>query len=288
MTEAMLPEIMADTERSDTFVRFSIKMERRQAECPKHGTYEQFGRVLAGEMRWSACPACEAEREAQERANRQRDARRDAAMVNMEGLFSSSGVPVRYKDASFESYTLFPVGHQWHDLQSDAWRACKDYAANFKTVLTVGGNLILRGNSGTGKTHLSCAIVNEVIRQGYSAQFTDTSSIVRAIKAGLSYSANQKADQIIDKLVQVDLLVVDEFEEFHGDEARHHLMDVVNARYAARKPMVVITNLTPDELTKLVAARTVDRLRENGYALSFQWESYRKKVMSMPAWRRSA
>lgn len=289
MTKAMLPEITAATAPSEgTFHRLSMHLERRMDTCPKHGAFESAGAVLGGQIRWSICPVCRQEREESELKSRQQNTRKEASMESMERLFSSCGVPARYHGASFETYTLFPANHQWHALQSEALKTCQDYTKNFSAVLKHGGNLILRGNSGTGKTHLACSIVAGVIRQGYSAQFTSTSAIVRAVKSGQSYSAEMKSDEVINRLSMVDLLVIDEFEEFVGEEARHILIDVVNARYSAKKPLIVITNLTADELTKLVAARTVDRLRENGFALSFPWESFRQKVTTLPVWRNSS
>ncbi|MGC8384980.1 ATP-binding protein [Pseudomonas aeruginosa] len=76
-----------------------------------------------------------------------------------------------------------------------------------------------------------------------------------------------------------DLLILDEVGVQYGKEAELvTLFDVMNARYSACKPSIVLSNLTLEEIEVFLGQRVMDRLRENGgRAVSFNWESERAK-----------
>jgi DNA replication protein DnaC len=51
--------------------------------------------------------------------------------------------------------------------------------------------------------------------------------------------------------------------------------EVINGRYQAMLPTVVISNLSRNELIEVIGGRSFDRLRENGGFATFDWESHR-------------
>jgi DNA replication protein DnaC len=54
------------------------------------------------------------------------------------------------------------------------------------------------------------------------------------------------------------------------------LTEIINRRYNAEKPVVVITNQAFDTLARFVGDRVADRLHENAYVCAFSWPSFRR------------
>lgn len=83
--------------------------------------------------------------------------------------------------------------------------------------------------------------------------------------------------EVIERFSLPDILIIDEVGHQHGtDFERMILFEVINARYEECRPVILITNLTLDELKQYLDSRAEDRLREGGgRAVVFDWESYR-------------
>ena len=79
--------------------------------------------------------------------------------------------------------------------------------------------------------------------------------------------------------MKVDLLIIDEVGAQAGtDSERGHLLEVIDLRYQAELPTIVISNCGRDGLTHSLGERAVDRLRDHGGLLCvFDWPRYRKK-----------
>ena len=55
------------------------------------------------------------------------------------------------------------------------------------------------------------------------------------------------------------------------------LFDILNERYGAQRPTILIGNLTGQELTEYLGERVMDRLLERGGVLvPFTWGTYRR------------
>lgn len=76
-----------------------------------------------------------------------------------------------------------------------------------------------------------------------------------------------------------DLLIVDEIgRQFGTDTERMILFEIINERYEQRKPIIAITNLDGPNLSEFVGAAALDRLKENGEAVCFDWRSMRSEI----------
>lgn len=256
----------------------------RDRLCAKHGPYQEKVIALSGRTITQSCPKCLLEQEAHETARRRDDSVRAAKQTRAESLFQQSGVPERYREASFDTYQLY-ADKEASARQRLALNVCRKFALNFAAVQKHGGNLLLQGNSGTGKTHLACAISNHLVQQGYSSMFVTAAAITHRIASARGYSSKADPEEIYRELASLDLLVIDEIEEFDGVDAKVTLIRVVNERYAADRPTVVLTNLELHELLERLSVKTVDRLSEGGQLVVFNWDSYRKMAgAGTPRW----
>lgn len=199
------------------------------------------------------------------------------AQRRLDQSLGRAGIPRRFLGRTFD-------GYQTHtDAQRHALTLCRAYAERFATVREAGHGLILSGNPGTGKTHLACAILAAVIRQGHSGLFITISEALRLIRATYSPRAARTETEAFDMLIAPDLLVCDEVGIAIGDAVKRQalLFDVLNSRYAEQRPTVLIGNLDANGMRDYLGERIMDRLLESGSALvPFTWGSFRTQNRS--------
>jgi DNA replication protein DnaC len=122
--------------------------------------------------------------------------------------------------------------------------------------------LLLWGGVGTGKSFFAGCIANALIDQGVPVLMTNFARILNTLTGMYSQDRNH----FIDSLNQYSLLILDDLGVERGSEfALEQVFHVIDSRYRSKKPMIVTTNLTLDELkhpTDLARARIYDRVLE--------------------------
>lgn len=138
--------------------------------------------------------------------------------------------------------------------------------------------LILLGKPGTGKNHIASGIIHEVIGKNKTALMTTAMKIVRAIKD--SWRNNDvNEEEIINSYTKPHLLVIDEIGvQFGSDTEKLYISEIINDRYEAMRPTIIIGNMTLEEVNLQVGERVIDRFREGGKVVIFDWLSYRKEA----------
>ena len=147
-------------------------------------------------------------------------------------------------------------------------KACQEYAAD------PAGWLVLTGNVGSGKTHLCCAIVNDVLRRGCGAHFNSVAAMLDLLRGSYQFGS---FDEWFSRLQQIEVLVLDDLGVERGtDWAKEKLFELIDYRYINRLPLVVTTNLSlTDERIDL---RLRSRLREGSHVRQ-GWS----RVLPLPA-----
>ncbi|MFK3971163.1 ATP-binding protein [Pseudomonas sp. NPDC087358] len=249
-----------------------LKSERRT--CPVHGDYTDhltgLGRSRAAS--WKGCSHCSEDKRAEDTRIEQQAMLRDNVRRSIEGRVGRACIPRRFADRSLEGYRTGGEG------QARALNICSDYAVNFPAHARMGRSLMLLGTVGTGKTHLAAAIGNYIMRQfGLAALYVTASSVVRHVKATFSNDSSHTEVQAYKLFEAPDLLILDEVGVQNVTEFERTVMfEVINSRYEAMKPTIVVSNRSKEELPTFMGDRVVDRLRENGGKLVlFTWESAR-------------
>lgn len=140
---------------------------------------------------------------------------------------------------------------------------------------------IFCGTTGTGKTHLACAVVAMALRAGKVSRYLTASDIARSVRSSYARGAEFTEEVILSKLVNVPFLVIDEVGVGLGslhETAMIH--DTITKRYEAMAPTLLISNLGQKDMAAYLGERIMDRFREdNAQLLVFDWESERKEIM---------
>lgn len=232
-------------------------------ECPTHGPWlrsvfnqqqKQWYPVLP-----IGCPEC----------------RREAQLRR---LMDRAAIPPRFAHCTFDT---FKVESQ---EQQTAMAVCKQYAADFRQLHSQGTCLVLRGSIGTGKNHLACAIARQVNEQGYTCLLLTVAEIIQRVRATWDRQTEETQAEITSRFGDVDLLILDEVGRQYGSESEKIILfQVIDTRYRAMRPTIVLSNLSPGEISDYLGGAAYDRLRENGGKLvNFDWASYRGRILSSP------
>ena len=137
--------------------------------------------------------------------------------------------------------------------------------------------LLLWGLPGTGKTFAAACIANALCERGTDARMTTLGRVMNALP---SMSVQNKL-YYLDELKNCDLLILDDFGmERQTDYAQEQVFSIIDGRYLSRKPMIVTTNLRPQDMTQakeLMERRIIDRILEVCVPLCFDGPSLRQR-----------
>lgn len=132
---------------------------------------------------------------------------------------------------------------------------CKQFAKDFPNC---NRSLLFIGDAGLGKTHLSLALVREILSKGYGVVYGSAQNLFGAAeKEHFSYSGETSIE---DSLLNCDLLVIDDLgTEFYSSFTASLFYNIINSRLLSGKPTIINTNLSFDELEKRYTPRIASR-----------------------------
>lgn len=151
-----------------------------------------------------------------------------------------------------------------------------EYVAHWEEMKAKSLGLLLWGDVGTGKSFIAGCIANALLEQGIPVLMTNFSGILNTLTGMYSDDRNQ----FIDSFKKYSLLIIDDLGiERNSEFALEQVFHVIDSRYRSKKPMIVTTNLTLDELKHpqdLVHSRIYDRIIENCIPLKINNQNIRK------------
>ena len=176
----------------------------------------------------------------------------DAQMPQRLEQFSNIGPLARL---TFDN--LIPQGrHPDEDSQRlfhAAYKMAKQYAVEPR------GWFVLKGNSGSGKTHLASAIANHCIGQRIRTFFMVVPDLLDHLRATFGPNSEVTYDELFEQVRNVPLLILDDFgAQSSSPWAAEKLFQVLNHRFNAQLPTVITTNVPLDRLDESLQSRLTD------------------------------
>lgn len=164
--------------------------------------------------------------------------------------------------SSFESFRIdaYPdeidkeFGVSKREIMKQNLADCVKFAEEFNGR---GYGLFMMGGTGLGKTHLSLAIANAVIKRGFSVIYGSVPELLRKLQKEQFSRGEKSGDDTMMLLTDCDLLILDDLGAENSSEYTASLLyEIINARQSRSLPMTINTNL--DE--KGLKQRYQDRL----------------------------
>jgi len=207
---------------------------------------------------------CRAEKQRQQELRDQRE----KEMQAIEALKKQSLMDERLRSATFD---------QFQKTESNAWnlKLCLRYAEHFDEMLEKNQGLLFYGGVGTGKTFAAACIANHLLNLRVPVVMT---SFVKLLDTMKGFQSDDEA--MITKLNRAKLLIIDDLgAERSTDTALEKVYNIVDSRYRAKRPVILTTNLSLDEMKETLDiryTRIYDRIFEMCYPMQFKGKSWRK------------
>lgn len=118
-------------------------------------------------------------------------------------------------------------------------------------------NIVLSGPTGTGKTYCANLIQHELKQNGFSVHLVSTFNLVKRMK---NYLYGQDFS-VTEDFFNSDLLIIDDLgAEPSIKDSDEMIYTVINDRYSNRKPFIVTTNLSKDQVQTRYGDRIFGRI----------------------------
>ncbi len=187
-------------------------------------------------------------------------------------LTKELSVLLRSGDESFERFdlSLYPdtpeqeSGVSARSAMRIVFSACRGFADSFPDVPANLRNLLLRGDSGLGKTYLSACIARSVAERGYSVCYDTASAALEAFEKQKFSRIPEEAEAAAlraERMLSCDLMILDDLgTEMATPAAASALYTLINTRLTRSLHTVISTNCSDDELRRRYSPQICSRL----------------------------
>lgn len=191
-------------------------------------------------------------------------------------LYDKSNIPSRYKNASLELKTDHDTGNSLELNIPDIKRYLSDFDATSKR------GFYFQGKTGSGKTHVACAILNNLIlTRGIEGRYCHVSQdLFNPIKDSYEGIVGLRtARQIENEYQEVPILVIDDL-GVQKDTlwALEILYNLIDTRYSKEKVTIITSNKPMEYWEGVFENRIHSRLVEMCEQKFFESPDYRKYI----------
>jgi DNA replication protein DnaC len=193
---------------------------------------------------------------------------------------------VRSREASRRERALqqagFPAYKRFEEIKPDMLPSDgREYFERIQNLdfIRENRNVILIGNSGTGKTHLAIAAGITACENGYSVRFRSAAGLINDLKEAKNEIRLSKFEKAFRK---TDLVIIDELGYISFDEEGAELLFQFLALRYEHKSTIITTNLTFSDWVKVfhdraITAAILDRITHHAMILNMSGQSFRQR-----------
>ena len=261
----------------------NAQLRTSEEVCEKHGINLIY---LANAPDKATCFACTKEavdkqtQQMSEQASQEHYKRTTHAWLTKHSVFLDDTL----KRATFDTFQATDTETE-HNKQLALAIARRYYkGANNNTILT--------GKAGTGKSHLSMAmlqVVNEHSKPYRKCLFVSLDELMRRIKDSFNNKQSYYTEQrMIDLLTEADLLVLDDLgaetgavttERTATDFTTRTLYAIINGRM--NKPTIITTNLNSKDMAKMYDSKLISRMFRGaeGHVIKFEKTNDKRRTI---------
>lgn len=183
----------------------------------------------------------------------------------------------RYKIDRLLADANLPERHK--DRKLGELKQNSEWAKSFSTlsgVVEAGAIAILLGKRGNGKTQAAVEALKRTCEELRAARYIHARMLYNEI---LDKADNGRRTEAVNYFTKPHLLVIDELQDsYETISAAKDITLLIDIRYGACKPTILIANLTVEGVSKALGPSVIDRARESGGVVEFKGESFRAGV----------
>jgi DNA replication protein DnaC len=197
-------------------------------------------------------------------------------------LLAEARIPKRYEKCSLQNYYPSDSKLTQQNAFKYAWTLAREYPV-------VERGLLFTGPVGVGKTHLSVAIIRELIeKKTVTCLFYQFGALLKEIQNSYNPISQTSELKVLEPVFDAEVLVLDELGASKPtDWVRDTMMQIINTRYNDKKLTIFTTNYLDvrrsdkdETLEDRIGTRLRSRLYEMCKAISIEGEDYRRKFDS--------
>lgn len=185
------------------------------------------------------------------------------------------------KISTFDDFSLeyYKDSKENYSLMSRNFEFCKNYAESFDLS---SYSIMMMGETGLGKTHLSLAIAGEILKKGYGVVYGSVQNLFSSVEKehfGRSADSDGTTENM---LLECDLLILDDLgAEFTTNFTIATFNNIINTRLLTSKPTIISTNLSLSELQNRYSERITSRIIGEYNILTFGGRDIRQQKLGM-------
>lgn len=189
--------------------------------------------------------------------------------------FESSGVPEDFLDATFKKFKT--------NTEQEKQVLLKVYSAYERIAKGEYCNIIVYGNTGTGKSYLLSSLLKAVMyapkkkwnddyTEYFTGLYTKSDSLTARLSDTKNYRSQETYDQVISYFSSPDVLVIDELgrDNLISPYEANGLFSVIDKRKSKGKSVAVGSNCSWEEINRLLGAATMSRLLQSCVVVDMQ------------------
>ena len=217
-----------------------------------------------------------------------------AEEIRFRAVWSSIGIPPRLAGAAFANYQ--PVCPE----KASALKKCEDFASRGLDMIHKGRGLFLQGPVGTGKSHLSAAILRAIIEnnlehfgvppgklgfvdeytyEGYHCSMVSIIELLETLRESIGNAKRKEAvRQKLHRLRCDAVVIMDDLGAENSSEfVEEQLYALIDLRYRMQRSTIFTSNCTLKELETRIGSRSVSRIFEMCEGVRVGGEDWRKR-----------
>ncbi|SFA70692.1 DNA replication protein DnaC [Clostridium frigidicarnis] len=156
--------------------------------------------------------------------------------------WNNSGINIETATQTFNTFKA------WNDSSKVAKETAIEYFQNFKKIRKNKQNsIMLCGQVGSGKTHLSIALAINFMKKGYKVVYMPYRDVITKVKQNMTDEEYYK--KTISKYQVAEILLIDDLYKGKINESDINIMfEIINYRYLNRLPIIVSSEFVMERM----------------------------------------
>lgn len=187
-------------------------------------------------------------------------------------LVLAARIPGRYSHCTLDRFVVSDVDYEECSKGLDPQKnqvkiaGAKDAAVNFvRKYPAQKEGILFMGKCGVGKTHLSVAIIRELIEKGIPCMFYDFRDLLKEIQSSYNPQSQISEFSVLEPVLTIEVLLLDELGAAKvTDWMRDTLTYILNTRYNENLTTIITSNWLDekkDNNDEILEERIGERLR---------------------------